>query len=464
MAIESSGPERRQVVKQYPNGRIGGVVDPTGHIVPIGRTERSPGGIFCDWQASTGSLAMVSTDANDDVALDTAVTLDGLPCVKCTFSDASTGTYIAAFTFTNAIQLKNFRTIQVPIKITNVLTAANVGISTAAFQVWLMLNGGDTIRLQCNFENIAPGGWHVFTFSRSSTETGQIVYSGGAVIGDLDTTTITAVRIVQATLAASNAYPVWVGPLRVNARTPGHVSIVMDGAYISQYEIIKPLLDAYRFKTSLALVNSFIGSSASYMTEAQIDQMYKEGHECIHHTFDGTKQNGYVNATDWTSAAAIANDINDQWEYFIDRGWVRGIGKAVNAWANWSVAGTSDARKRLVYDAMRLAGVECSRASTNLYTEQMQLGYKPPDPFHLRGAVQITSTTTAADIQTIIDQAETDGTWAIITIHRAVTSGPGSLEMTTANFETWLAYLAARVATGNLVVAPLGEVYDRFYR
>ena len=93
----------------------------------------------------------------------------------------------------------------------------------------------------------------------------------------------------------------------------------------------------------------------------------------------------------------------------------------------------------------------------------MDIGYNGVQPFHLRGAVQITNTTTASDINTIIDQAANNSEWAIITIHRAVTSSPGALEMTTANFETWLAYLATVVAAGNVSVAPMGEVWDRYF-
>lgn len=424
---------------------------------------QTPGGTFCNWQAATGSLAMVSTDAGDDIALDTAVTLDGLPTAKCTWSNAASGTFLADFTFTNAISLAGFKTLQVPVKITCNETASGVGLNTAPFQIWLYLSGGGTARMQCDFANVPPGVWHTFSFSRESAS-GLVVFGGGATWASLDTETITKVRVVQATIAASVSYPVWIGGLRCDARARGCVSIVMDGCYISQYTILKPLLDAYNLKTSLAIVNSFIGSSASYMTAAQIDEMYDAGHECIHHTYDGTKQNGYVNATDWPSTAVIAADIKAGFSYFITQGWTRGLGKIVNAFANPFAKGTAQARQNLILDAMRAAGVQCSRASAALYTTQMSLGYKGVAPFHVQGSIQITSTDTAAAIQTIIDQAETNGEWAVITVHRAVASGPGALEMTTADFTTWLAYLATRRAAGNLDVLPFGEAFDRYLK
>lgn len=443
------------------SGNVTGLVGPDARY-DLRPKLQIPGGVFCNWQSGTGSLAMVSTDANDNVALDTAVTLDGLPAAKCTFSDAASGTYIAEFSFTNAISLAGFRTIQVPVKITATLTAANVGIGVAPFQVWLYLSGGGTARLLCDFGNIPPESWHVFSFSRESS-TGLVTFSGGATWDTFDSETVTKVRIVQATLAASNGYPVWVGSLRCDARARGCVTICMDGQYSSQYTIAKPILDAYKLKTSLAIVNSDI-AGVGRMTLAQIDEMYQQGHECIHHTYDGTKVNGYVNATDWPAAADIALDIKAGFNYFIEHGWTRGLGKIVNAFANPFSPGTAVARQQLIQAAMSAAGVECSRASIGLYTTQMSLGYKGVVPFNIRGAIQVTSTDTTAGIKTIIDQAEENGEWAVLTFHRIVASGAGSLETTTTIFEEVCAYLDSRCSAGHLDVLPFGEAYDKHFR
>lgn len=455
---------RRGVNYAYDSaGNITGLVVGYGATYDIRHQAQIPGGIWCDWQSGTGTLAMVSTDAGDDVALDTAVTLDGYAAAKCTFSNAASGTFIAEFTFTNAVSLKNFKTIQVPIRITGNDSTGGVISNTAPFQVWLYLSGGGTVRLQCDGANHPPGMWHVYSFSRESPS-GMVTFASGATAWtDLDSQTISKVRIVQASIAASVGYPIWVGPMRVNARAVGTLSIVLDGCYASQYSLIKPILDRYGIKTSLAIVNSFIGSSASYMTLAQIDQMYDEGHECVHHTYDGTKQNGYLNATDWTSAAAISDDINQQWAYFRTQGWHRGIGFAVDGFSNPFAKTVSASRQALLKAAFSMAGVRCSRASVGLYTTQMPLGYHGVRPYFLRGAIQVTSTDTAAAMKTIIDQAEANGEWAIFTLHRAVESGAGSLETTTTILDEVCAYAAARVAAGNFMVEPMGQAYNRHF-
>lgn len=458
----SIGGVRLPVFATDASGNVTGLVGPHSEQIAVGHQLKASGGIFCDWQPGTGSLAMVSTDAGDDVALDSTVPLDGVSSVKCTFSNAASGTYIASFTFTNAISLANFKTLQVPVRVTSCDSTGGVAQGGTPFQIWLYLSGGGTIRLQCVATNIPPGYWHVFSFSRESGA-GLVTFNGGATgWSDLDSQTITSVRIVQATIAASVGYPIWVGQLRCDARARGMVSIVMDGEYISQYTLLKPLVDQYGFKTSLALVFSDIGGTGR-MTQDQIDDMYSQGHECVHHTYDGTKVGGYANATDWPSSAVISADIKAGFNYLISQGWTSGLGKIVNAFSNPFATTTLTARQQLVLAAMRAAGVECSRASVGLYTSQMSLGYSGVTPFHLRGAIQITNTDTAASIQTVIDQAETNGEWAIITIHRAVDSSPSSLEMTTAEFATWLAYLAARRDAGGVDVQPMAVAYDQYF-
>jgi hypothetical protein len=473
------------------NGKITGLEGPYGDVVPLGdakfaydatgnvaglqgpngpfrlkKSPQTPGGIVFDW-VNNAAPTMVSADAGNAVAVDSSVLIDGQPSLKCTFSNAASGTYLAEVVLNNPVSLAKVKTIQVPVKITSNEAASGVGLSTAAFQVWVYLASGKTIRLQMNFDGVPPGKVHVFSFSRYSTTGGMVVYGSGATgFADFDGTDyVTKIRIVQATIAASAAYPVWVGPIRTDARSVGRVSIVMDGEYDSQYSLIKPLLDKYGFKTSLAITNADIGA-AGRMTLAQINEMYQAGHECIHHTFDSTKTAGYVNAASWPNTAVIANDVRQQWDYFRAQGWFRGIGKAVVGFAEAFTSTTANARQNLVMDALRSAGVECWRKSTNLYTTQMSLGNKATAPFMLRGAVQVTSTDTPASIQAIIDQAEDTGEWAIITLHRAVADSatPGSLEMRVSDMATWLAYLQSRVAAGKLIVAPLGETYDECFK
>ena len=441
---------------------VSSLLDGAGIVLLRSPAQKFRGGVVCDWSAQYGALAMVSTDAGDDVAVDTAVTFVGQPTIKCTFSNAASGTYIARYTPTNPISFKGVKSIQIPIKITCNESASGVAQEpTATFQIWFKTATAKTFRAQLTASKVPPGGWNVFSINEDVTT--YLTFSGGATWATFDTETITAIDIVQTTIAASVNYPVWVGPISINAKAVGRVSIRMDGEYISQYTLAKPLLDTYNFKVSLALTESLIGSSASFMTAAQIGEMYLQGHDCIHHTYDNTKTGGYVAAGDWASSAIITDDIKAGWNYMATQGWTRGIGLGVEGYVPCFISTTAKARQELVFAGMKAAGMAAMVSGVGQSTIMHSLAAPKEKPFYLCGTTQVTSTTTPADLIAIIDRAEELGEWAIITFHRLVTSGAGSLEMTTADFATVLAYLSSRVQAGGVIVDPISKVYDEFY-
>ena len=424
----------------------------------------TPGGIICDWQATSGAWTLTSANVGEVVPTpDPTVMIDGFPAVKCVFA-AAVGTYSAKFVFTNPVSFAKFKTAQIPV----VITGSDVTSGLSSFQVFAIFSDGTSAKFQIPLNDIVPGKVHPMSFSRYATATtsGGITFST-ATMATFDTLTVTEMRIIMTAGVNSATYPVWVGPVRLDARSVGRVSIVMDGEYSSQYAIIKPLFDANGLKASLAITTADIGAGGR-MTEAQIDQFYKEGHEIIHHTFDSTKVNGYINATDWPSAAVIAKDVRSQWEYMRSKGWTRGIGKAVTGFfSSFSgIAGTTAARQRLVMEALRAGGAECLRSSPAMDKQQMSIGNKGVPPYMLRGSIQATSTDTAASIMAVIDQAEDNGEWAIITLHRAVADSvaPGSLEMQTTALKTAIDYAGARHRAGGVIVAPMGEVFDQCFK
>lgn len=428
------------------------------------------GASLCDWQASGGSMSTTgSTGTGFAFALDTTVTLFGKPTAKCTFpSDASAQTFIGIWTPSNPIRLRDVKVIHIPIRYTSSNSAGGVG---NPFQVWLNTSSGKSIRVGLTWANSTTNPacgsaltWHTYSIAR-----GAACISGTGTMTDLDTAseTITSVRIVQATTGATaNTNPVWVGEITADCkRTPGRVTICMDGEYSSQYSIIHPLLAAAGIKASLAITNSDIGG-VGRMTAAQLDELYAYGHECIHHTYDATKSNGYVNATDWPTALTISEDIRLQWDYFRTRGWTRGIGFGVWGFAQAFESAQTVARQQLVRDGLRNGGLTAVRRSVpyNESNKHLQcITRMPVDPLVILGCLQVTSVNTAADLQAAVDAAEQTGQWAIITLHRAVASAPGALEILTSELTTGIAYLAGRVAAGGVVCQPFGEAYSDMF-
>lgn len=422
---------------------------------------RFAGGLGTDWQPVSGSMAVTSANGGELAAIDPTVLIEGLPAMKLTFS-ASGGTYIARYTLTNPVSFAQFKTIQVPFLITG--NDTNSGLSI--IQVWALFSDGSSARLQIGLGDIPPLKWNNTSMSRFSTPVspGGITFSG-ATMSTFDTLTITSFQFVIATSAGSVNYPVWVGPIRSTGNSVGRISLVFDGEYISQYTLMKPILDQYGINASLAITTADIGVTGN-MSVAQIDEMYKQGYECIHHTFDSTKTGGYVNATQWPTSVSITNDINNQWNFFRSNGWTRGIGMAVVGFVSmFTGSASTSARQRLIIDALKAGGVRSLRSSAGVDKQQIPIGNLGIKPYHLRGAKQITNTDTSNDIKSIIDQAELNGEWAILTFHRLVPNGtsPGSLEMTVSDFAKSIEYLSERLRLGNLICAPIGQTYNDLF-
>jgi len=457
------------------NGAVTGVIqaDQAAWLASSVSGERiSNGTLVCDW-GSAGALATTgSTGTGFAFALDSTVQLNGKPAVKCTFpSDASAQNFDARWTPTNPIRLRDVQCIHIPILCTGVNNA--MGGIGAPFEVWLVTDDFQNIRMQMSFGggtgNPAlgqPGAWHTYSFKRGGT-----AITGGAGFSILDPAnrTIIRIRVTQATTgAAANTNPIWIGEIRADVkRTPGRVSITMDGEYSSQYSIIHPLLSANGLRATCFLENAQIDQSGR-CTAAQLGEMYAYGHDMSHHTFAGSKTNGYVNATNWPTSLSIAEDVRAQWADLRTRGWTRGIGFACWGYAYTFESTQTAARQQLVRDGLRAGGVVAMRKSSPYNGESKYLlpaARMPVDPLVLSGAIQVTNTHTAQDVMTAIDEAEATGQWAIITLHRAVADGvtPSTLEMTASNMATWMAYLKTRVDAGGIRCAPFGETYSALY-
>lgn len=424
---------------------------PDGPVERIKDTASNKGTLICNWAA--GALSMVSANAGEGVALDSAASIDGYVAIKCSFSNAASATYIAKFIPNEPFWIGNFKTLQIPLMFSSNNAAAAIGQSANKFQIWLQTASAKQLRLQLDIDLHRPNAWFCASINKDASSS-VIAFGGGATsLADFNGETITEIRVVQVTNANSPTTTVWIGPLRQGVRGRGRISIVMDGQYISQYLYLRPLLNQYGLRASLALVTENIGFNANYMTEAHIDQMYREGHECIHHTYSRTKSNGYGNATDWPTATDIANDIQAQFAKFQAKGWTRGIGCGVWGYAYGYAAANSDARQALVTEGLIKGGIKSMRKSVPRDT-LLTTGNWPSavDPLVIDGGIQITNTNTPADVQAVIDRAEAYGEWGIITVHRSVLDSltPASLEMKNADMDTWMSYLAGRIRLGGL--------------
>jgi hypothetical protein len=222
------------------------------------------------------------------------------------------------------------------------------------------------------------------------------------------------------------------------------------------------MLEAQGLRASLAIQNTLIGSGGR-MSAAQLSRAYSVGHEIIHHTYDGSKGNGYQDAGQWADAAAIAADIQAGEADRLARGWTRGLGYAVHGGNVHGFAGSVSAARQSVvaagYQAARIKAIRSGNGAGagTLNRLQNTARISAVDSYSLQGAIQATNTHTSTDLIAVATRAKARGEWGIITLHRSVTSGAAALEILNSDALTWLQSLGDEARAGRVLCLPFGE-------
>lgn len=436
------------------------LVGPDGRRVSMGgNTHIGPGTQLIDW-ATSGTLSLASANgAPEAVTLDTSVTYRGQATQKLTLKAGTT--YQSNLALSPSITMAKMRTLQVPIRFSS---NAGFGAGVNHISLWIYDSTlGKQIRATIDTATLTPGEWHVVSVVPGAAAEGWIFGGGYTASSDIDAETVPRVRVVIVAPAGSDGVNIWLGPITMNARARGIVSIVADGQYSSQHSYIRPMLDGLGMRASFAIQSSLVGT-ANRMTAAQLGAAYSAGHEVMVHSGDGSKGGDYANAGKWADQAAIQADIVACRDYIEAAGWLRGARFAVHGGTLPWNSTVSNARQAEVLAAYRAAGIRAIRKSVGVY-KRLQSIALPSDPYLVQGAIQVTSTDVAQDIQDVCDRAEQRGEWGVITLHRSVldSATPGALEMRNGLLNTALEYIAGRARLGAVDVLPFGEAAARVY-
>lgn len=430
----------------------------------------SAGQLICDWQTG-GTLSLISTNGGAEaIALDPAVTCDGLPMARIT--QGASGTFIADFLFTSPVYLAQMQSLQIPVRFDSNSAAAWVGTSNA-LQLWIWDDSTGTRQWRLNASlraldatELRSGATHVISAAPGANAQG---WAFGGTSAPTNTTDMDAYSIARVRLVVANAVSgaqAWVGGIRANARRAAGISIVLDGQYASQQQYILPMLEAQGLRCSLAIQGNQIGAGGR-MTLAQLNRAYAAGHEILGWGYDPKTSAGYQNASDWPDQAAISADIAANRALMAANGWTRGMDYAVHGGsANSYNASVSAARQSMITAAFQANGVKAIRrgAWVQGVQDRLQSVARPAavDPYTVCGAIQWTSTHTSADLIAVTTRAKSRGEWGIVTGHRSVVSAPGSLEMLNSDLLTWAQSLGDDVRSGRVLCLPFGEAC-RYY-
>lgn len=425
---------------------------------------------ICDWQTN-GALSMISANSGEAVALDSSVTCDGVPMVRCT--QAASGTFIADFLFAEPIYLAQLTSLQIPIRFDSNSASAWVG-SSNSLQIWIWDDATGTRQWRLNASlraldatELRTGATHVISVGPGANSQGWAFGGTSAPTNttDMDAYSIARIRIVFVNVSAGAQC--WMGHIRANGRRAPVVTICLDGQYISQHNYILPILEAQGLKCSLAIQGNKIALDATRMTAAQLSRAYAAGHEIISWGYDPKTGAGYQLAGDWADAASITADITANFDLMRANGWTRGIGYAVHGSSTNSYnSSVSAARQTIVTAGYQAADVKAIRrgAWAPGSLERCQSVARPAevDPYTVNGAVQWTSTHASADLIAVTARAKLRGEWGIVTGHRSVVATPGSLEVLNSDLLTWAQSLGDDARAGKVDVLPFGEAC-RFY-
>ena len=223
------------------------------------------------------------------------------------------------------------------------------------------------------------------------------------------------------------------------AATSTVVSLTFDDGQASQRSVMD-MLDARGMKGTFYINSALVGSSSYYMTWAQIHDIYNDGHEIGGHTLHHT------NLTKVNTSTATTEVCDDRQALI-----AQGLGP-VTSFA-YPEAGVNATAEGIV----KSCGYTSGRDVGNLYGPDCPCPYAetipPADAYRLRTPDGATSTTTLADLQASVTNAEAHGGgWVPLVFHGICDNAcTGTNSVKVATFTAFLDWLQQRGSTGTTV-------------
>jgi peptidoglycan/xylan/chitin deacetylase (PgdA/CDA1 family) len=226
-------------------------------------------------------------------------------------------------------------------------------------------------------------------------------------------------------------------PQSARAATNTIVSLTFDDGSTSQYSTL-PMLQSRGMRGTYYVNSGLVGSSSYYMNWSQIHELANAGNEITGHT---------VNHTDLTavSLSTAQREVCDDRTNLLNQGF-----SPVASFA-YPYAAVNATAEQVVRDCgyttgRGVGGIACGGCP---HAETIP----PGDPFALRTPEPAVSTTTLAQLQSYVTQAETNGGgWVIFNLHGICSNGcAGSYSLNPAVFTAFLDWLQPRTAVGTVV-------------
>lgn len=418
-----------------------------------------------NWNETSSYTPALSANAGETSVVDKTVLYDGYPTLRLTFATAG-ATLVNVYNLAEPIYITDPTNIQIPILTNNSTATAGVGIGGNDFQVWV---GSGVANLRFSqlrqTEHSITDEWHVFNTIASGTSYNYGGNLGGSAtnVNFLHDNAIASIYIVSVTAAAAATSRVWLGNITVGSRQKPVTCITLDGEYSSQWTMARQILNKYGLKASFAVQTGVIGN-AGRMTNAQLDTLYGEGHEIIHHSANPKTSVGYGLASDWATSESIANDVKTTQAYFRNRGWIRGLGCGVHGYSDPLAAFQTPTRQNLVVKGLKDGGMRAMRRIIN-GDYYVPLGGHKSSPLSIPAGIFMDATSTAASINANINTAILHGAGSIITGHEFVTQSttPTGNQIRINDFEGVCANIRTKIDNKTLDHLLFSELANKYY-
>lgn len=248
----------------------------------------------------------------------------------------------------------------------------------------------------------------------------------------------------------------------VSGVAPSKLTLFMDGGYAAQYWASK-LLKSRGLTASLATVVPRIGSGGSYLTLAQAQEMYADGHEHICHTGAGAEVgwNDTGKYPDGSEYALVKADLQAFQSWADANGFSAGRNYAVVAFTNGLDPTQSLTRRNNISQAIRDAGIVKIRQLGGWGGAYYGDSFSPSLTTPM--TTMLDSTQSVATITGIIDTLiARPGGWHGLTMHGVVASGATANTITADTFRQVVDYIDAKVAAGVLQVMPFSQAMQSY--
>jgi peptidoglycan/xylan/chitin deacetylase (PgdA/CDA1 family) len=225
------------------------------------------------------------------------------------------------------------------------------------------------------------------------------------------------------------------------AASPTIVSLTFDDGHSSHSPVLS-MLSSRGMKGTFYINSGMVGSSSYYMNWSQVQALHDAGHEIGGHTVT------HKNLTTLDLATATAETCNDRTTLIN-----RGLGPVV------SFAYPYAAVNAMAKSVVESCGYSNGRGVGGLSSSSPTESIPPVDAYRLRTASPGESTTTLAQLQAAVTNAENSGGgWVPMVFHGICTTAcTGTNTLDTSIFTAFLDWLQQRSANGT-VVRTVGEV------